>query len=59
MFPILTVSYVRLAHREEREVAAELGDAWRAYAAITPRWIPRFGDSEGITRRRGHAERPV
>lgn len=42
MFPILLVTYVRLAHREEREVAAELGDAWRAYAAMTPRWIPRL-----------------
>jgi protein-S-isoprenylcysteine O-methyltransferase Ste14 len=42
MFPILVVVYVRLAHREEREVAAELGDSWRAYAAATPRWFPRF-----------------
>jgi protein-S-isoprenylcysteine O-methyltransferase Ste14 len=43
MFPILVVTYVRLAHREEREVAAEFGDTWRAYAAVTPRWIPRLG----------------
>lgn len=41
MFPILLVTYVRLAHREEREMATELGDTWRAYAAVTPRWIPR------------------
>jgi len=32
----------RLAHREEREVEAELGDRWRAYAAVTPRWLPRL-----------------
>jgi len=43
MFPILVVMYVRLAHREEQEVAAELGDAWRDYAARTPRWFPNLG----------------
>lgn len=43
MFPILVVVYVRLAHREEREVAAALGEAWNAYAAVTPRWFPRLG----------------
>ncbi|MCB9540055.1 MAG: isoprenylcysteine carboxylmethyltransferase family protein [Myxococcales bacterium] len=43
MFPVLTFMYVRLAHREEREVAEEFGDAWRDYAARTPRWIPRLG----------------
>jgi protein-S-isoprenylcysteine O-methyltransferase Ste14 len=43
MFPILVVTYVRLAHREEREVAAEFADTWRAYAAVTPRWFPRRG----------------
>ena len=43
MFPILVATYVRLAHREEREVAAEFGDEWRAYAATTPGWIPRRG----------------
>jgi protein-S-isoprenylcysteine O-methyltransferase Ste14 len=59
MFPILTVSYVRLAHREEREVEAEFGDAWRAYAAATPRWIPLLGESQGTARRGGHVERRV
>jgi methanethiol S-methyltransferase len=43
MFPVLVVAYVRLAHREEREVAAAFGEQWRAYAAITPRWFPRLG----------------
>jgi protein-S-isoprenylcysteine O-methyltransferase Ste14 len=42
MFPVLVVTYVRLAHREEREVAQEFGDAWTAYAAQTPRWFPRL-----------------
>ena len=52
MFPILITVYVRLAHREEREVAAELGEAWDAYAAATPRWIPRLG---GAGRTPSHA----
>jgi len=52
MFPVLVVTYTRLARREEREVEAELGEAWRAYAAATPRWIPHFA----VSRR---AERPV
>ena len=43
MFPVLVITYVRLAHREEREVEAEFGETWREYAARTPRWIPRFG----------------
>ena len=43
MFPILVVVYVRLAHREEREVEAEFGEKWRRYAAATPRWFPSFG----------------
>ncbi|HET7542369.1 MAG TPA: isoprenylcysteine carboxylmethyltransferase family protein [Polyangiaceae bacterium] len=43
MFPILVVSYVRLALREEREVAAEFGESWARYAAVTPRWFLRLG----------------
>lgn len=42
MFPVLVGMYMRLAHREEREVATELGPTWAAYAAVTPRWIPRL-----------------
>jgi protein-S-isoprenylcysteine O-methyltransferase Ste14 len=42
MLPVLVVMYVRLAHKEEREVRAELGATWDAYAAHTPRWIPRL-----------------
>jgi methanethiol S-methyltransferase len=40
MFPILVVVYVRLAHREEREVRTEFGDVWDRYAANTPGFIP-------------------
>ena len=42
MFPILVVTYVRLAHREEREVRAAFGDVWDGYAARTGAFVPRF-----------------
>jgi protein-S-isoprenylcysteine O-methyltransferase Ste14 len=42
MFPILVVMYVRLAIAEERDSERTFGDAWRAYAAVTPRFIPQW-----------------
>jgi len=54
MFPVLVAMYVRLAHREEREVAAEFGSEWQAYASITPRWFPRLSGVAGTGTR--HAE---
>jgi protein-S-isoprenylcysteine O-methyltransferase Ste14 len=42
MFPILVTMYALLALREEAESEAAFGDAWRAYAAHTPRFIPRL-----------------
>lgn len=41
MFPILVWIYVRLAHREEQDAAAEFGDTYRRYAAATPAFFPR------------------
>jgi protein-S-isoprenylcysteine O-methyltransferase Ste14 len=52
MFPILVVTYARLARREEREVRAQFGPAWDNYASHTPPFILRF---RGMTY--GHAER--
>jgi protein-S-isoprenylcysteine O-methyltransferase Ste14 len=49
MFPILVWMYVRLAHREEREVQAEFGETYARYAAMTPAFIPRL---RGTTPRR-------
>ena len=43
MFPVLVAMYIRLARTEEREVAAEFGDAYARYAAGTPAFFPRFG----------------
>jgi protein-S-isoprenylcysteine O-methyltransferase Ste14 len=42
MFPILVAMYVCLAHREEREVRAEFGDAYARYAATRPAFVRRL-----------------
>ncbi|TIU32911.1 MAG: isoprenylcysteine carboxylmethyltransferase family protein [Mesorhizobium sp.] len=42
MFPVLVVMYVRLAQAEEREAAAEFGDAYRAYMKHVPGFLPRL-----------------
>lgn len=42
MFPILLTMYVRLSLREEQENLAAFGEAYRAYMARTPRFIPRL-----------------
>jgi len=55
MFPILVTIYVRLAHREEREVAAQFGETWSRYASVTPRWFPRLsGSKSNETEQRSH-----
>ena len=40
MFPVLLVMYGRLAVTEERDMDTAFGEAWRAYAARTPRFLP-------------------
>jgi protein-S-isoprenylcysteine O-methyltransferase Ste14 len=40
--PVLVYMYVRLAHREEREVAQEFGQPYTEYAARTPAFVPRL-----------------
>lgn len=42
MFPILVISYARLAIREEHDVEKQFGEAYRSYAKITPRFFPRL-----------------
>ena len=51
MFPVLTVAYMRLAIAEERDVRAEFGADYAAYAAATPRFIPRVGERRLLQRR--------
>ncbi|WP_250532987.1 isoprenylcysteine carboxylmethyltransferase family protein [Caballeronia sp. AZ10_KS36] len=48
MFPVLVFMYVRLAIQEERDSEARFGDAWRAYAARTPRFVPRLSQDDTI-----------
>ena len=48
MFPILLAVYTRLARREERDVRAEFGEAWNAYARETPAFVPRIGRRAGV-----------
>jgi len=43
MFPILVTMYVKLAHREEKEVLEEFGEEYRRYMDSTPAFIPRIG----------------
>jgi protein-S-isoprenylcysteine O-methyltransferase Ste14 len=42
MFPVLFYMYMRLARREEREVAIEFGEAYARYAARVPAFFPRL-----------------
>ena len=42
MFPVLVVTYVRLAYREEADARREFGDTWDRYAATTPAFIPKL-----------------
>lgn len=41
MFPVLMVMYMRLARREEAEMAVEFGNEYAIYLAGTPRFLPR------------------
>ncbi|MBU3750814.1 MAG: isoprenylcysteine carboxylmethyltransferase family protein [Mycobacterium sp.] len=43
MFPILLIIYARLAHSEEKEMAARCGTEWDDYARRTPAFLPRIG----------------
>lgn len=45
MFPFLVAMYVRLAFIEERQAGKEFGAQYAQYAARTPRWMPRFGQT--------------
>jgi protein-S-isoprenylcysteine O-methyltransferase Ste14 len=42
MFPVLVWMYTRLAAREERDALAQFGGEYARYAAVTPRFFPKF-----------------
>jgi protein-S-isoprenylcysteine O-methyltransferase Ste14 len=44
MFPILVFMYIRLARQEEREALKDFGEEYARYAAVTPAFIPQWGD---------------
>lgn len=47
MFPVLSLMYVRLARREEREALAVFGDAYRSYMARVPAFVPSWRPAYG------------
>lgn len=54
MFPVLVVMYVRLAKTEEREVRAQFGAEYDAYAARVPAFFPAW-PWFGRDKQSGHA----
>jgi len=45
MFPVLVAMYGHLARREEADLRREFGEEYERYAARTPRFIPKLGES--------------
>ena len=45
MFPVLVGMYVHLAHQEERAAVAAFGDAYHAYMAKVPAFLPHLRPS--------------
>ena len=43
MYPVLVVMYAFLGRREEKEMLAQFGDAYRRYMRAVPAFIPRLG----------------
>jgi len=52
MAPLLIFAYLGLARREDRELTARFGDAFRGYAVRTPAFLPSW-------RRAAAGEAPV
>jgi protein-S-isoprenylcysteine O-methyltransferase Ste14 len=49
MWPILAVVYYRLARREEQDMEAEFGEAYRRYKAQTGMFLPKlFGRPQSV-----------
>jgi len=45
MYPVLVYMYAHLAKREEAEMLARFGEAYRRYRETVPAFVPRFGAS--------------
>lgn len=53
MYPVLVFMYARLSKREEAEMLAQFGDAYRQYRDTVPAFIPKLGGASE-TRRAHH-----
>ncbi|MFQ5486034.1 MAG: methyltransferase family protein [Desulfobacterales bacterium] len=49
MFPFLIWTYIRLAHREEKESLAAFGELYEKYLRQTPRFFPRLATESLMT----------
>jgi protein-S-isoprenylcysteine O-methyltransferase Ste14 len=45
MYPVLVFMYAHLAKREEAEMLAQFGEAYRRYRESVPAFMPRLGAS--------------
>ncbi len=50
IFPVIVLAYVLLARSEERKVADQFGETYRAYQARVPMFIPRIGHWQQLIR---------
>ena len=48
VFPLIVVAYVLLSRREERQVLAEYGEAYRRYQQRVPMFFPRTGQWKAL-----------
>ena len=46
LFPILLMTYIRLARREERRALDAFGEEYRDYLLRTPGWWPKWGSHQ-------------
>lgn len=51
LFPVIVLSYVLLARKEERQMVERYGDQYRAYQERVPMFFPRRSDWRGLLRR--------
>lgn len=66
LFPVIVLSYLLLARKEERQMLAQYGDAYRVYQERVPMFFPRRRDWRRLlrgpfdrSRHRGHANSGV
>jgi protein-S-isoprenylcysteine O-methyltransferase Ste14 len=48
LYPVMLISYVRLAINEERETRARFGAVYERYMAAVPRFLPRRRRTQAV-----------